>query len=123
MNNCPGIGRLRARLLNWGVWLNWEAEIGPAPARCISLESRYLAEAGDVFEDEAEPPMPVPNVTDAEVMEAYIRQLEHMEQYCLAVVYGGMPSVMRFRRVGEYVMEQMIANAEANIYEMMKKRA
>ena len=43
-----GMGRLRSRLRNWGVWLNWEAEIGPKPARCISLESRYLAEAGEL---------------------------------------------------------------------------
>lgn len=103
--------------------MNWDAQSGPAPARCISLESRYLAEAGDVFDDEVDPTMPVPNVPDAEIMEAHIRQLEYMEQYCLAVVYGGMPCVMRFRRVGEYVMEQMIANAEANLYEMLKKRA
>lgn len=118
-----GIGKLRARLLNWGVWLNWEAEIGPDDAKCISLESRHIPDSGDVWDDADEPSLPTPNVSDAEVMEAHIRQLECLQQYCLAVTYGGMPSVFRFRRVGEHVMQQQLELAEVLLYEATKRRA
>lgn len=118
-----GMGKLRARLLNWGVWLNWEAEIGPRPARCISLESRHVPDSGDVWDDADEPTLPTPNVSDAETMEAHIRQLEWLQQYCLAVAYGGMPAVFKYRRIGEYVMEQQLILAETLLYETLKKRA
>ena len=118
-----GIGKLRARLLNWGAWLSWEAEIGPAYPRCISLESRHVPEAGDVWDDPDEPTRPTPNVSDAEAMEAHIRQLECLHQYCLAVTYGGQPTVMRWRRVGEHQMKHALELAELLLYEAMKKRA
>ena len=118
-----GIGRLRARLLNWGYWLQHENDIGPRPARCISLESRYIAEAGDVFDDEDAPTVPTPNVSDAELLQAHIRNLEWLQQYCLAIAYGGMPTVFRFRRIGEYVMEQQLILAETMLYESLRKTA
>lgn len=119
-----GMGRIRARLLNWGVWLNWEAEIGPDGARCVSLESRHIPDSGDVWDDiDAEPSLPTPNVSDAEIMEAHIRQLEWVQQYCLAVTYGGMPCVFRFRRIGEHQMKHALDMAEILLYEMLKKRA
>lgn len=118
-----GMGRLRARLLNWGTWLNWENEIGPKPTRCISLESRHVPDSGEVWNDDDEPTQPTPNVSDAEAMEAHIRQLEWLQQYCLAVAYGGMPAVFRYRRIGEYVMEQQLHLAETILYEALKKRA
>ena len=118
-----GIGKLRTRLLNWGVWLNWEAEIGPKPARCISLESRHVPDSGEVWDDADEPTMPTPNVSDAETMEAHIRQLECIQQYCLAVTYGGMPAVFRFRRIGEHVMKQQLDLAEVLLYESLRKTA
>lgn len=116
------IGKLRARLLNWGFWLQHEADIGPKHPRCISLESRYIAEAGDVWDDD-EPPTPTPNVPDAEIMDAHIRQLECLQQYVLAVTYGGMPTVMRWRRVGEHQMQHALDMAEVLLYEALEKRA
>ena len=118
-----GMGKLRARLLNWGYWLAHDADIGPKPSRCISLESRYIAEAGDVWDDADEPPTPTPNVSDAEAMEAHIRQLEWLQRYVLAVTYGGMPAVFKFRRIGDHVLAQQLDIAEALLYEMLKKRA
>jgi hypothetical protein len=118
-----GIGKLRARLLNWGVWLNWEAEIVPDGARCVSLESRHIPDSGDVWNDADEPTLPTPNVSDAETMESHIRQLEWIQQYCLAVTYGGMPCVFRFRRIGEQVMAHQLELAELLLYESLKRRA
>lgn len=114
--------KLRARLRNWGDWLNWEADVGPNGARCISLESRYIPEAGEVW-GEDEPAMPTPNVADAEAIEAHIRQLECLQQYALAVTYGGAPTVMRWRRVGEHAMQHALEQAEFLLYEALKKRA
>ena len=119
-----GIGRLRSRLRNWGVWLNWDAAIGPDGARCVSLESRHIPDSGDVWDDiDAEPSQPTPNVSDAEKMEAHIRELEWLQRYVLAVTYGGMPAVFRFRRIGEHVLAQQLEMAELLLYEMIKKRA
>jgi len=117
-----GIGKIRARLRNWGVWLNWEAEIIPDGARCVSLESKHIPETGEVWSDD-EPSMPTPDVSDAEAMEAHIRHLECIQQYCLAVTYGGLPTVFRFRRVGEQVMAQQLAMAEVLLYEATRRRA
>ena len=118
-----GMGKLRARLLNWGYWLQHENDIGPKPAHCISLESRYIAEAGDVFDDEAAPTVPTPNVSDAEKMEAHIRELEWLQRYVLAVTYGGMPAVFRYRRIGEHVLAQQLEMAELLLYESLRKTA
>ena len=118
-----GIGKLRARLLNWGHYLNYEADIGPNGARCISLESRYIPEAGEVWGDDGYEVMPTPNVPDAEEMERHIRQLDCLQQYVLAVNYGGMPTVMRWRRVGEHQMKHALDMAEVLLYEALKKRA
>lgn len=116
------LSKLRARLLNWGYWLNYDADIGPKGARCISLESRHIPEAGEVWED-SEPAIPTPNVADAEMLEAHIRQLDCIQQYALAVTYGGAPTVMRFRRVGEHAMQNSLEQAEFLLYEALRKRA
>lgn len=114
--------QLAARLSNWGLWLCWEADIAPEGARCTSLESRHLPEAGTVWDD-PEPPRPAPNVPDAEAMQSLIRNLDRLHQYALAVEYGGTPCVMRWRRMGEYVHSHSLALAEIELCEMMRKRA
>lgn len=116
------LSKLRARLVNWGYWCNHEAQVGPKGARCISLESKHVPEAGDVWDD-AEPDMPTPNVADAEALHAHIRELDCLQQYCLAVTYAGTPTVMRWRRVGEHVMQHSVEAAELLLYEAMKRRA
>ena len=118
-----GIGKLRARLSNWGNWLNWEAEIGPRGARCISIESRHLPDAGEVWEEDPEPSMPTPDVPDAEALNELIRELDHIQQYALAVTYGGAPCVMRWRRVGDHVMARSLKMAEMLLAEMLRKSA
>lgn len=115
--------RLGRRLSNWGLWLTYQAEIGPVPVRCISIESRHVAEIGDVCEEQTTPPDMVPDVTDAEAMEASIRTLGSMERYCLAVRYAGYPAVMRLRRVGDHSMRKMADNAETTLAEYIKKQA
>lgn len=115
-----GIGKLRARLLNWGLWLGWEADIGPKGARCISLESRHIPEAGDVWDDTDD--SPTPNVPDAERLEAHIRKLECLHQYVLAVTYGGAPTVFRWRRVGEAQMAHALEMAELLLHESLSGR-
>lgn len=115
--------RLARRLRNWGEWLNFQSDIGPPPVRCVSIESRHLAEAGEVWDDEPRTPQPVPDVTDAEAMENLIRGLGMMERYCLAVRYAGYPAVMRMRRVGAHAMDKLADNGEKNLYEMLRKRA
>ena len=114
---------LNWRLRNWGHWLNFEADIGPVPVRCISIESRHIAEAGEVWDDDPTPPKPVPDVTDAEIMEHCISALGTMERYCLAVRYAGYPAVFRMRRVGEHAMQNLADNGEKTLFEMLKKRA
>lgn len=114
--------RLHRRLVNWGNWLHHEAEIGPKPARCVSIESRHKPEVGDTVDEDRRAETPVPDVTDAEQMQEYIRQLCTIEQYVLAVSYGGMPCVMRFRRVSDAHMKHALENAEINLAELIKKR-
>ena len=118
MNN---IGKLRLRLVNWGNWCNHDADIGPEHARCISLESRYIPEAGDVWE-EGPPKIPTPDVPDAEALHLHIRELSQLQQYALAVEYGGLPCVMKWRRVGEHHHKHNLEMAERLLYEMLKKR-
>lgn len=123
-----GMGKLRARLLNYGYWVLHEADVGPAAPRCISLESRYMPDAGDVFE--ATVVRPMPNVADAERLHEHIKRLEHMQQYCLIariMTMIGMeseyPAVFRMRRVGDYAMQKLADMAEENIRESLRKVA
>jgi len=117
-----GIGKIRARLVNWGHWCNHDADIGPKGAVCISIESRHIPDLGDVW-DEPEPVQPTPDVPDAELMESHIRELEFIQRYVLAVTYGGMPAVFRYRRIGEQVMAKQLELAEVLLYEATKRRA
>lgn len=117
-----GIGKIRARLHNWGCWLNHEAHIGPKGAQCISLESRHLPESGEVWSDEVELHI-VPDVTDAEVMERLIRQLGCAERWALAMRYGGAGAVMRWRRMGEHALERLADNAEITLMDYLRKSA
>lgn len=128
-----GIGKLRTRLKNWGAWLNYEAEIAPHDTRCISLESRHIPEAGETWDDSTivpamQEPEPdeiaiTPNVPDAEALNELIRELDHIQQYALAVTYGGAPCVMRWRRVGDHVMARSLDMAEMLLAEMLRKSA
>lgn len=117
-----GIGKLRARLRNWGHWCNHDADIGPRGAVCISIESRHIPDLGDVW-DEPEPIQPTPDVPDAEALNLLIRELDQIQQYALAVTYGGMPCVFRFRRIGDHVMQRSLEMAELLLYEATKRRA
>lgn len=124
------LSQLRSRLKNWGAWLNHDADIGPRGARCISLESRYITESGEIWDDETIVPATdldvvqmTPNVADAEAINLLIRQLDHLQQYSLAITYGGAPVVMRWRRVGEHQMQHALEMAEVLLGEMMRKIA
>ena len=117
-----GLVKLHARLVNWGLWCNHEADIAPAGARCISLESRHVPEAGDVWADD-EPRPPAPNVPDAEAMQSIIRHFDCNIQYALAITYAGTPAVMRWRRMGEHNIEHSLKMAETLLYEALKKSA
>lgn len=112
-------GTLYRRLLNWGDWLNWEAEIIPNGPKCRSMESRSLRDAGDIWEPDD--PRVVPDVTDAEVINGLVRNLGVPEQYALAVRYGGMQCVMRFRRIGDAAQEKLANNAETLLMEMIRE--
>lgn len=113
-------GTLYRRLRNWGEWLNYDAQIGPKPARCISIESRHIPDTGDVWEEDRECEA-APDVPDAEAMQALVRTLDVVEQCALAVRYGGMPCVMRFRRMSGVVHDKMADNAEILLEAMLKK--
>ena len=110
---------MRKRLRNWGLWLNYDANIGPAPDRCYSLESRYIPEAGDVW-DEAPEIHIVPDVADAEHLERLIRNLDCSERWALALRYGGAGAVMRWRRMGEHALEKLADNAEILLADMAR---
>ena len=122
------IGKLRARLINYGYWLMYDAAIAPEGTRCVSLESRFNPEAGDVFE--AVEVMPTPNVSDADALHMLIKQLDNMTQYCLVARIMEMigqpseyPAVFRMRRVSDHAMKKLADNAEVFLYESLKKRA
>lgn len=103
--------RLGRRLINWGLWLNYDRHIGPDHARCVSIESRYREDSlGDVMDDQP-PPREIPDVQDAESLQKLISKLASIEQYALAVEYGGMPCVMRWRRVSEANLKKAGENA------------
>lgn len=122
------IGKLRARLVNYGYWLLYDAAIAPEGTRCVSLECRYKAEAGDVFES-AEV-MPTPNVADADALHILIKQLDCMSQYCLVARIMEMigqpseyPAVFKMRRVGDHAMKKLADGAELMLYEALKQTA
>lgn len=116
---------LQARLRNWGDWLNYEARMGPDRARCTSAESHHVPRADDVHEPADV--YVVPNVADAERIEAALRRLAQagtigvMERYCLAVRYGGYAAVFRMRSVGEHAMERLADNCEEEISAFLQK--
>lgn len=112
---------LYRRLRNWGHWLNYEADIGPKGARCISIESRHMPDAGDVWEPDE--PEIIPDVPDAEAINILIRELDTVEQYALSVRYGGMPCVIRWRRMSGAVHDKLADNAEILLCEMLRKSA
>lgn len=113
---------LRKRLSNWGEWLNYDANIGPAPDRCRSLESRCIPDTGEVWDDAPELHI-VPDVTDAEHMENLIRTLDCAERWALAMRYGGAGAVMRWRRMSEYSLEKLADNAEIMLLDFLRKSA
>lgn len=119
--------RLKQRLSNWGDWLLYSANAGPDKARCTSIESTHIPDADEVWE--ASEIYPVPNVSDAEAIEATLMQLYKdgrigvMERYCLAVRYAGYAAVFRVRRLGEHALEKLADNAEMELYEYMRKSA
>ena len=103
--------RLGMRLKNWGIWLNYDAAIAPPDAICTSIESRYHEDSlGDVMEEDRRAPLETPDTPDAEDMQALISKLDTIEQYALAICYGGAPCVMRWRRVGDAVMHRALDN-------------
>ena len=114
--------KLGKRLRNWGEYLNYDAEIGPPPDRCRSLESKALADTGEVW-DEAPEVHIVPDITDAEEMELLIRKLECAERWALALRYGGAGAMMRWRRMGEHALEKLANNAEILLADMLRKSA
>ncbi len=89
------LASVRKRLSNWGCWLNYDANIGPAPDRCRSLESRSMPETGEVWDEEIHIDA-IPDVTDAEHIESLIRNLQCAERWALAIRYGGAGAVMRW---------------------------
>lgn len=113
---------LRKRLRNWGEWLNYDANIGPAPARCRSLESDALPDTGEVWDEVVELHI-IPDMTDAETMEAMIRSLQCAERWALAMRYGGAGAVMRWRRMGEHALEKLADNAEITLLDFLRKSA
>ena len=127
------IGKLRTRLENWGCWQNYEAEIAPRGERCMSIESKYIPEAGEVFDEQTivtaanEPELReirlTPNVADAEALHLHIQKLSHLQQYVLALTHGGAPCVMRWRRLGDHVVEHSLKMAEVELLKMLVKSA
>lgn len=113
-------GKIRARLINWGLWLNHDAEIAPPDARCISIESRHIPDAGDVWQDSPTSD-PVPDVPDAEEVQRAVSTLDRMEQYCLARRYGGISSLFRYMRMSDHALNKMADNAEILVSGMIKK--
>jgi len=110
---------LHERLRNWGDWLCHDADIGPKPARCISIESTHIAELGDVHVDEV-CSEPIPNVADAERLNAIIQRLDYLERLCISLRYGGIPAVFRMRRIGDHMMQEAADRAELQVSEMMQ---
>lgn len=116
---CP---KLAKRLRNWGEWCNYDAEIGPPHDRCRSLESKALADTGDVW-DEAPEVHVVPDITDAEAMDVLIRNLHCAERWALAIRYAGSGAVIRWRRIGEHALEKLANNAEILLSDMVREKA
>lgn len=111
---------LKARLINWGEWLAYEIDIGPKSARCISLESRYLPEAGDVWEDDPLPPRIVPDCHDAEVIHKFVQKLPRMERVAIEMAYGGHGVMLKTPRMGEYAFKRLKMNAEILLENLIK---
>lgn len=111
---------LGRRLVNWGLWCNYEAETGPEYPRCNSFESTHVAEIGDTTTDDRHTENPVPDIDDAEKMDNLIKSLGRNEQYVLALTYGGAPTVMRWRRLGDFVMRRALDSAFEKLQALIK---
>lgn len=114
------VNDLRKRLRNWGMWCNHDLELGPATLQACGLESGYIAlDSGYVVEDtdswDIDDVKASPDVADAEKMQELIRKLDRMEQYALAILYAGYPAVFRYRRIGDFVMNKLINQAEEKL--------
>lgn len=103
---------LEDELSNWGLWLNYDAAIGPEYPCCRSIESTHIAEVGETMEEDREPPKPIPDVPAAERIHKHVRKLQRMEQMALAIRYGGLPAVFRNPRASQQTLDQMADNAE-----------
>lgn len=116
--------RLTRRLRNWGLWLNHEKHVGPNNPRCNAIEANYLQDAlGDVMEDEdRRPPKEMPDTVDAEAIQRLVSRLDSIEQYSLALTYGGTPCVMRWRRLGDFAMRRALDNAHILLHEMIRAK-
>lgn len=114
------LDKLGRRLVNWGLWCNYEAETGPEYPRCNSFESTHVAEIGDTTNDDRQGKSPVPDIDDAEKLNALIKKLSPNEQYVLALTYGGAPAVMRWRRLGDFVIRRALDSAFEKMQVMIK---
>lgn len=102
---------LARRLVNWGLWCNYEAEIGPEYPRCKSFESTHVAEIGDTTTDDRHGENPVPDIEDAIKMHKLIRILSPVEQYVLALTYPGAPAVLKWKRLGDFQIKRALDSA------------
>jgi hypothetical protein len=107
---------LRSRLLNWGIWLEYDSQHGPDHPRCVSIESQHIPEADEVWESNKI--YAVPNTTDAENLDKLMATLFQQgklginDRYCLAIRYGGYGAVIKIRKIGDHAMKHLADNAE-----------
>lgn len=114
------VDQLGRRLVNWGLWCNYDADTGPEHPRCRSFESTHVAEIGDTTTDDRHADNPVPDIDDAEKMDRMIKLLGRNEQYVLALTYGGAPAVMRWRRLGDFVQRRALESAFEHLHAILK---
>lgn len=117
--------KLHKRLDNWGRWLNWDCQVGPDGAVCISIESRYRPPLEEQYDTDREAkPLPPDDVDDAADLNRLIeRNLPYMEKWALAVKWAEYPAVMRSKRVSEHNLEKLADNAEKWLESVLKKIA
>ena len=110
---------------NWGEWLCYDNRIKPDQDRCMGIESQCLRDAGDVWEPD--PVYSVPDITAAHKIQDMIdrlyrlNKLNLLERYSLEVRYGGLPAVIRPRRMSPSALKHLAENAEKVLHAAFKK--
>ena len=115
-------------LQNWGRWCNQGPLPHPLPqSRAASAEGRYIAEAGDVWDDPPAKPAPVDVQRALIVQRVYDHLLSHSERKVLQAEYPHKDRYIVFDKRGRKYFDRAMAarrqGTPLRVYEAALRKA